>query len=332
MTNSGNQSVLVTGGAGFIGSHLVDRLLSEGYRVTVLDNFNDYYSPKTKRENIAEHLQNPNYELVEGDLRNVEDVQKTCSNGPFDVVVHLAAMAGVLPSLQNPSLYMDVNVLGTQRLLDAITQQAKLPFLVFCSSSSVYGERSTEKFSESDQTDRPLSPYSASKIAGEAACYATYKTVGLQTLCIRPFTVFGPRQRPDLAIHKFVHLIENDEPIDLYGDGSTKRDYTFVGDIVAGIMSAVEKKPQGFEVCNLGRSSPITLLEMIHSLEKALGKTAKINKKPPQLGDVPYTYADISRARRVLGYEPKTSFDDGIAEFVKWFRAKRLTTAGHQSR
>jgi UDP-glucuronate 4-epimerase len=322
-TNAAN-SILVTGGAGFIGSHLVDRLLKEGKRVTVIDNFNPFYAPERKRENIATHLSNPSYELIEGDLRNVEDVQKAFAKGPFDVVVHLAAMAGVLPSLQNPSLYMDVNVMGTQRILDAITAQKTSPYLVFCSSSSVYGERSTEKFSESDMTDRPMSPYAASKIAAEVACFAAHRTTGLNVICVRPFTVFGPRQRPDLAIHKFCQRIENGDPIELYGDGSTKRDYTFVLDIVAGIASAVERQVPGFEIVNLGRSSPVTLLEMIGAIEKALGKKAQIIEKPMQTGDVPYTFADIDKARRLLNYAPATSFEAGISEFVTWFRKHEL--------
>lgn len=323
-TNKAN-SILVTGGAGFIGSHLVDRLLKEGKRVTVIDNFNSFYSPETKRENIAAHLTNPSYNLIEGDLRNVDDVQKAFASGPFDVVVHLAAMAGVLPSLQNPALYMDVNVMGTQRILDAITAQTTAPYLVFCSSSSVYGERSTEKFSESDMTDRPMSPYAASKISAEVACFAAPRTKGLNVICVRPFTVFGPRQRPDLAIRKFCQLIENGEPIELYGDGSTKRDYTFVLDIVAGIASAIELQPPGFEIVNLGRSNPVTLLEMIDAIQKALGKKAQIIKRPMQNGDVPYTYADIDKARRLLNYAPATSFETGISEFVSWFRKHELT-------
>lgn len=327
MTTKATNSILVTGGAGFIGSHLVDRLLREGKKVTVIDNFTPFYSPETKRENISAHLSHPSYELVEGDLRNPDDVSRAFARGPFDVVVHLAAMAGVLPSLQNPSLYMDVNVLGTQRLLDEVTAGTKHPYLVFCSSSSVYGERSTEKFSETDQTDRPLSPYAASKIAGEAACFAAYKTRGLEVICVRPFTVFGPRQRPDLAIHKFCHRIENGESIELYGDGSTKRDYTFVLDLVAGIASAIEIQPPGFEVVNLGRSNPVTLHEMIKTIEKALGKTAKIIKKPMQNGDVPYTYADIDKARRLLNYEPDTSFETGINEFVNWYRKHELAVS-----
>ncbi|MFN8549907.1 MAG: GDP-mannose 4,6-dehydratase [Candidatus Obscuribacterales bacterium] len=324
MTNKAN-SILVTGGAGFIGSHLVDRLLREGKRVTVIDNFNSFYSPDRKRENVSAHLGNPSYELIEGDLRSVDDVARAFSKGPFDVVVHLAAMAGVLPSLQNPSLYMDVNVLGTQRILDAATAQETLPYMVFCSSSSVYGERSTEKFSETDLTDRPLSPYAASKIAGEVACFAAHKTKGLNVICVRPFTVFGPRQRPDLAIHKFSQRIEKGEPIELYGDGTTKRDYTFVLDIVAGIDSAIEIQPAGFEIVNLGRSNPVTLLEMIDTIQSALGKKAQIVRKPMQNGDVPYTYADIEKARKMLNYTPATSFEEGINEFVQWFRKHELT-------
>lgn len=325
MTSKAPHSILVTGGAGFIGSHLVDRLLKEGKKVTVIDNFNPFYSPDTKRENVAAHLSNPAYELVEGDLRNADDIRRAFAKGPFDVVVHLAAMAGVLPSLQNPSLYIDVNVLGTQRVLDEITAQEKLPYLVFCSSSSVYGERSTEKFSETDLTDRPMSPYAASKIAAEVACFAAHRTRGLNVICVRPFTVFGPRQRPDLAIHKFCQRIEQGEPIELYGDGSTKRDYTYVLDIVAGIASAIEIQPPGFEIVNLGRSSPVTLLEMIEAIEKALGKTATVIKKPMQNGDVPYTYADIDKARRLLNYAPATTFEAGVQEFVNWFRKHELT-------
>lgn len=324
MTTKATNSVLVTGGAGFIGSHLVDRLLREGKKVTVIDNFTPFYSPETKRANIAAHLSNPSYELVEGDMRSPDDIRRAFARGPFDVVVHFAAMAGVLPSLQDPSLYMEVNVLGTQRLLDEVTSQTTLPYMVFVSSSSVYGERSTEKFSETDLTDRPLSPYAASKIAGEAACFAAYKTRGLQVICVRPFTVFGPRQRPDLAIHKFCHRIENGETIELYGDGSTKRDYTFVLDLVAGISSAIEIQPPGFEVVNLGRSNPVTLHEMIETIESALGKSAKIINKPMQNGDVPYTYADIDKARRLLNYEPTTSFETGIIEFVNWYRKHEL--------
>lgn len=324
MTTEG-KSILVTGGAGFIGSHLVDRLLREGNRVTVIDNFNAFYSPDRKRENVSAHLNNPSYDLIEGDLRSIDDVGRTFSKGPFDVVVHLAAMAGVLPSLQNPSLYMDVNVLGTQRILDAATAQENLPYMVFCSSSSVYGERSTEKFSETDLTDRPMSPYAASKIAGEVACFAAHRTKGLNVICVRPFTVFGPRQRPDLAIHKFCHRIEKGEPIELYGDGSTKRDYTFVLDIVAGITSAIEIQPPGFEIVNLGRSNPVTLLEMIDTIQAALGKKAQIIRKPMQNGDVPYTYADIDKARKLLNYAPATTFETGINEFVHWFRKHELT-------
>lgn len=326
MTDS-SRSVLITGGAGFIGSHLVDRLLKKGDRITVVDNFNDFYDPEVKRANVREHLNNPAYTLLTGDLRNVADIEKAFKNGPFNIVVHLAAMAGVLPSLQNPALYMEVNVLGTQRLLDQIARQPQPPFLLFCSSSSVYGERSIESFRETDQTDRPLSPYAASKIAAEAACFAAHRTTGLQVVCVRPFTVFGPRQRPDLAIHKFCHLIESGQPIELYGDGTSKRDYTFVGDIVDGLEKAIEFRSGTFEVMNLGRSQPVTLIEMIESLESAIGKKATIVHKPFQTGDVPYTFADIEKARRLLGYDPKTSFATGIAEFVRWYRQHQLASA-----
>jgi UDP-glucuronate 4-epimerase len=222
---------------------------------------------------------------------------------------------------------MDVNVLGTQRLLDAAVEQTVKPFFVLCSSSSVYGERSTEEFIETDAVDRPLSPYAASKIAAEAAAFAAHRTCGLSVLCVRPFTVYGPRQRPDLAIHKFCHLIEQGEPIELYGDGTSRRDYTFVADIVDGIYRAMHFKGSQFEIINLGRSEPVSLSEMVESIERALGKKARIVRQPFQVGDVPNTYASIEKARRLLGYEPQTSLDDGIAQFVSWYRQSKLAVA-----
>lgn len=324
-----NKKILVTGGAGFIGSHLVERLLSRNNEVVVIDNFNDFYDPAIKRDNIAsiEKLDSADrLQVVEGDIRSLTDVEEVFSRGPFDAVVHLAAMAGVRPSLENPALYVDVNLRGTQNLLDAACAQASgLPLFVFASSSSVYGAREpgSDSFKESDRTDRPVSPYAATKMSGEMICHSQHVATGLDIVCLRFFTVFGPRQRPDLAIHKFCRLIDEDKPIDMYGDGKSQRDYTYIGDIVDGITGVLELEKPGFEILNLGRNEPVLLCEMIECIEKSLGKKATINRKPMQKGDVPNTFANIDKARRLIGYEPGTSFDKGVAEFVEWYIASK---------
>lgn len=322
---SQQRNVLVTGGAGFIGSHLVERLLERGDKVFVLDNFNSFYDPSIKRSNVKSHLQRSGYSLFEGDLRSDADLDAVFRSAQFDVVVHLAAMAGVRPSMQDPALYMDVNLLGTQKLIDRILGQKGPPRLVFGSSSSVYGERSGESFSEDDRVDTPLSPYAASKAAGELLCYAAHHTRGLQALNLRFFTVFGPRQRPDLAIHKFCKLIDSGKPIEVFGDGSSKRDYTYVADIVSGIERAMEVPFSGWEILNLGRSEPVVLMDMIRLIEKYLGKKAVIEHRPFQTGDMPYTYANIERAAKLLDYEPSYSFEQGIKNFVEWFVSQKLT-------
>ncbi|MBI4532762.1 MAG: SDR family NAD(P)-dependent oxidoreductase [Candidatus Melainabacteria bacterium] len=316
---STTRKVLVTGGAGFIGSHLVDRLLCQGDTTVVLDNFNAFYPSQVKRRNIQEHLKHSRYMLVEGDLRNQHDLEKVFAHGPFDVVVHLAAMAGVRPSMQQPALYMDVNVTGTQNLIDNLLANGNQSRLVFGSSSSVYGERSGETFLETDLVDRPLSPYAASKAAGELLCYSAHHTRGLSVVCLRFFTVFGPRQRPDLAIHKFCQLIDQSKPIDVFGDGTSKRDYTFIDDIVSGIQQAMKYNLPGYDIINLGRSQPIVLMDMIHCLEQALGKQSKLVYKPFAVGDMPYTYASIEKAQKVLGYNPTISFETGVQQFVSWY-------------
>lgn len=313
--------ILVTGGAGFIGSHLIDKLLSSGDSVTVLDNFNDYYNPERKRLNIQEHLKHPKYAIVEGDLRDDAKMDEVFSHGPFDGVVHLAAMAGVRPSLEQAAYYMDVNLNGTQKLLDRIAKHCPKARLAFGSSSSVYGGRSGESFKETDRIDQPFSPYAASKAAGELICYSAHHTNKLQVVCLRFFTVFGPRQRPDLAIHKFCKLISSGQPIEMYGDGSTKRDYTFVGDIVDGIIASLEYDLPGYDIINLGRSEPVVLMDMIRTLEKHIGRKAEIVQMPMQTGDVPFTYASLEKARRVLNYEPKVTFDEGVKRFVDWHKS-----------
>jgi UDP-glucuronate 4-epimerase len=326
MSTADQLRVLVTGGAGFIGSHLVDSLLKDNHRVVVLENFNEFYSPDVKRANIAMHESNPLFTLEEGDIRRREDIKRAFAHGPFDVVVHLAAMAGVRPSLENPALYTDVNVLGTQRVVDELLESSPGARLVFGSSSSVYGARSGECFSEEDRVDQPLSPYAASKAANEAQLFAIHHTKGLQVVLLRFFTVFGPRQRPDLAIHKFCRAIDRGESIDVYGDGLSKRDYTFVGDIVSGIRSAMLFELSGYEIINLGRSEPVILIDMIRAIEAALGKEAKIVYKPFQIGDMPYTYANIDKARRLLNYEPRTSLEDGVKAFVDWYKREDTST------
>lgn len=321
-----NKKILVTGGAGFIGSHLVERLLNDNNQVVVIDNFNDFYDPAIKRSNVKAFSKGTNCQIVEGDIRNTEDVKRAFQYGPFDAIVHLAAMAGVRPSLENPSLYVDVNLRGTQNLLDEATiDPDSLPLFVFASSSSVYGARQSESFRESDRTDKPISPYAATKMSGEMICHSQHVATGMDIVCLRFFTVFGPRQRPDLAIHKFCRLIDSDMPIDMYGDGSSQRDYTYIGDIVDGINRVLDLKSPGFEIFNLGRSEPIVLVDMIRSIENALGKEAIINKKPMQKGDVPNTFANIDKAREVLGYSPHTSLDIGVKEFVDWYIKEKET-------
>ncbi|MGH9548401.1 MAG: NAD-dependent epimerase/dehydratase family protein, partial [Terriglobales bacterium] len=309
----------ITGGAGFIGSHLTDRLLGQGKHVTVLDNFNEFYDPLVKRENVQAHLGKSSFNLVQGDIRDPVQLKILFAENQFDVVVHLAAMAGVRPSLIDPAHYMDVNVLGTQRIFDAIEQSGQKPLFVFGSSSSVYGERTEEKFFESDRSDRPMSPYAASKIASEAVAFTAHHTRGLDVVSLRFFTVYGPRQRPDLAIHKFCDLMYRDQQIEIYGDGTSRRDYTYVDDIVDGVERVIALESPGYEVINLGRSQPVVLMDVIRSLEKHLGKPAKIVHKPMQMGDVPNTYAGIDRAAELLGYAPSRSLDYGIGEFVRWY-------------
>lgn len=318
--------ILVTGAAGFIGSHLVDSLLSQNKKVVAFDNFIDFYDPKRKRQNIADHITNPNYKLIEGDLRNDNDLEKVFQSGPFDAVIHLAAMPGVRPSILRPSLYMDINVTGTQKLVDQILKSSPSSRLVFGSSSTVYGAKSGEEFLETDRIECPVSPYGASKAAGEILCYAAHHTKNLEVVCLRFFSVFGPRLRPDLALHSFCKDIDQGKTIQVFGDGSSKRDYTFIKDIVAGIEASMTYEMPGYDVINLGRSEPVVLMEMIHELEKNLGKKAQIEHVSEQLADMPYTFAGIKKAQKVLNYKPSTPFAEGVREFVNWYKNSRLVT------
>lgn len=315
-------NILVTGGAGFIGSHLVDRLLGEGgVRITVIDNFNDFYNPEIKRANIADHLQDPDFRLLEADISDSFAMNQLFDRSEFDCVVHLAARAGVRPSLENPVAYEETNVRGTYVLLEA-ARRTRVPSFIFGSSSSVYGVNSKVPFSEEDAVSTPISPYAATKIAAEAACHVYSNLYGMRAVCLRFFTVYGARQRPDLAIHKFARLISLGKPIPVFGDGSTQRDYTYIDDIISGVVAALRYEGSLFEVINLGESQTVSLRRLVELLEQALGKRAIVDPQPFQPGDVPITYADISKARRLLGYDPQTNIEEGIERFVRWFKAR----------
>ena len=319
------QCVLVTGGAGFIGSHVVERLLASGrYRVVVVDDFNDFYAPQMKRANLAGVAGRDDFELVEADILDEERLRSVFERNELAAVVHLAARAGVRPSLREPLLYQRVNVEGTYRLLDLAHTFGVGRFL-FASSSSVYGARSRVPFRESDPCDRPASPYAATKIAGECACYTYSELYGIRTLCLRYFTVYGPRQRPDLAIRKFTELLASGRPVPLYGDGSTSRDYTFVDDVVDAVERALDYSRSRFEVINIGGERPVPLRRLVDLLAGALGVTARIERLPEQPGDVPLTCADGTLARELLGFEPAVGIEEGIDRFVGWYR-ERLKT------
>lgn len=309
--------VLVTGGAGFIGSHVVDSLLADGEEVTVLDNFDAFYDRQLKERNIREHRTHKRYRLIEADLRDA-DVLTRQLTAPFDVIVHLAAMGGVRPSIERPLIYQDVNVRGTQNLLEIAARQ-RTPHVVFASSSSVYGVNPRVPWSETDFVLQPISPYASTKVSGELLGHVYSHVYGMRFIALRLFTVYGPRQRPDLAIHNFANLISDGRPVPVFGDGNTRRDYTYVADIVAGVRSAIHYDRSRYEVINLGNNATVTLLEMIRGLEEALGKPAKIDWKPQQPGDVPQTWANVTKAYDLLGYEPRTPFRDGIRRFVEWY-------------
>ncbi|HEV2800016.1 MAG TPA: SDR family NAD(P)-dependent oxidoreductase [Pyrinomonadaceae bacterium] len=313
------RNILVTGGAGFIGSHLVERLLAENsWRVTVVDDFNDFYAPALKRANVAPHLEHEDYELVEADIRDRAALERLFADARFDCVVHLAARAGVRPSLTEPFLYTETNITGTLNLLEAARQTGVRQF-VFGSSSSVYGINAKVPFSEDDPIRQTISPYAATKAAGEMLCHTYAHLHSVRCVALRFFTVYGARQRPDLAIHKFAKLISEGQPIPVYGDGTTRRDYTYIEDIIAGVRAAIDYTASDYEAINLGESRTVELRELIALLERELGRPAVIDRQPMQPGDVPQTYADISKARRLLGYNPQTQIEEGIRRFVHWF-------------
>jgi len=308
--------ILVTGGAGFIGSNLVGRLLAEGHEVAVIDDFNDFYDPRIKRANLAGVA--GRIVLHETDIRDAGAVERIVGDGRFDSIVHLAARAGVRPSIKQPKLYLQTNIEGTFNLLEA-SRLAGVPRFVSASSSSVYGVLKTVPFREDMCLNQTISPYAATKLATEQLCSNYSHLYGMRTVSLRFFTVYGPRQRPDLAIHKFTKSILEGQPIDQYGDGSTRRDYTYIDDILQGITACLTYEGQLCDVFNLGESQTTTLSELIALIEKALGKTARINRLPEQPGDVPLTYADIDKARQLLNYNPSTKISEGIPKFVEWF-------------
>jgi UDP-glucuronate 4-epimerase len=316
-------NVLVTGGAGFIGSNLSEQLLALGHRVWAFDDLNDFYAPTRKERNLNElEALGKSFTFVRGDLTDARAVEDVFGAAQFDQVIHLAARAGVRPSLEDPVLYQEVNVTGTVRLLEA-ARKCGVKKVTIASSSSVYGVNSKSPFSESDPIFHPISPYAASKLACEALGHVYHHLYKMDIAMLRFFTVYGPRQRPDLAICKFVERIANGQPIPVYGDGSTARDYTYVADTVSGIIACMQKE-LGYEVFNFGNSDAVKLSYLIELLEKAIGKKAIIDRQSMQPGDVPFTCADISKAQRMLGYNPKTKIEEGIPKFVEWFRKHEL--------
>jgi len=310
--------VLVTGGAGFIGSHVMDRLLARGDTVVVLDEMNDYYDPAIKERNIAPALESPSMTFVRGDIRDAKLLEDVFSEHDPDVVVHLAARAGVRPSLDQPTLYEDVNCRGTLNILECVRKHGIRRF-VFASSSSVYGNVKEIPFSEDARVDRPVSPYAATKAAAELYCHSYHHLYGISVTALRFFTVYGPRGRPDMAIAKFTALIDRGEPIPFFGDGTMARDFTFFSDIVDGVEAAIDRD-LGFEIVNLGESRTTTLSELVEIIEKHVGKKAVLNKLPVQPGDVRLTCADVSKARRLLDYSPSTTVDEGVERYVAWYR------------
>ncbi|RPI02948.1 MAG: NAD-dependent epimerase/dehydratase family protein [Calditrichaeota bacterium] len=315
--------IFISGGAGFIGSHLAEMLLSEEYHVYNWDNFNDYYDPAVKRDNIEAAIANKRYELIEKDILDYSALDHFFSTHPVDVIVHLAARAGVRPSIQQPLLYEQVNVQGTMNLLE-MSRIYHINRFVFASSSSVYGANRKIPFQESDNVDFPVSPYAATKKAGELICYTYHHLYNISVNCLRFFTVYGPRQRPDMAIHKFSRMIYRHQPIPVFGDGSSRRDYTYYSDIIQGIMGAIHNC-QGYHIYNLGESKTVTLLYLIDLLQDALGIKAVVEFKPEQPGDVPVTFADVTKAKNELKYHPQIPIEEGIKRFAEWF-------SGHYNR
>ncbi|MBN1779937.1 GDP-mannose 4,6-dehydratase [bacterium] len=312
---------LVTGGAGFIGSHLCETLIENGHSLVCLDNFNDYYDPAIKHRNITALKNHDRFTLEEGDILDWSMLEQVFKTHDFDIVVHLAARAGVRPSIQQPRLYQRVNVEGTVNLLE-LTVKKQIPKFILASTSSVYGNNQKVPFHEDDPVDHPISPYAATKKACEVIAHSYHAIYNLSVTGLRFFTVYGPRQRPDMAIHKFTKLIDEGKPVPFFGDGSSRRDYTYVDDIINGVVRAMDRC-EGYHIYNLGESQTIELGALIGLIEKALGRKAVLDRQPLQAGDVLKTYADVSRARQELGYAPGISIEEGIPKFIEWYHNSR---------
>lgn len=319
------KTYFITGGAGFIGSSVTERLLNEGNKVITIDNFCDFYDKKIKENNIKDFINNSNWKLYRDDIRNMDIIKRIFDQNKIDVVIHLAAMAGVRPSIENPVLYQDVNCMGTQNILEEMKLHG-VKNGVFASSSSVYGNCKETPFREDMIVDFAISPYAATKKANEVMVHVYHKLYNMNIIMLRFFTVYGPKQRPDLAINKFTRLMLEGKAIPMFGDGTTSRDYTYIDDIVDGIIKSsdyVMNNNNVYEILNLGNSSPTSLIEMINTIGKTLGVEPKIQKLPMQPGDVERTFADVSKAKKILGYEPKTSFEEGIKNFVEWYKLNK---------
>lgn len=311
-------NLLVTGAAGFIGSHLVDRLLTTGYQVSGIDNFDPFYNPKIKEKNISGALQSSQFKLFRCSILNKSELDRIFTRGHFDLVIHLAAKAGVRPSIQDPTGYFQVNAEGTLNLLE-LCRKHHISKFIFGSSSSVYGNNKKIPFSEQDPVDHPISPYAASKKSAELICHNYYHLYNIKIFVLRFFTVYGPRQRPDLAIHKFFKLIKKNKPIPIFGNGETYRDYTYIDDIINGVLKSIEKV-KGYEIINLGESKPIKLKKLIKLIEKTVGRTVEKQYLEKQPGDVNKTYADIQKAKKLLNYNPCTHMEEGLKQFYDWFK------------
>lgn len=314
-------NILVTGGAGFIGSHLCEKLIDLGFNVICIDNFNDFYSPVLKENNISKIINNKNFKIYRADICDFNRLDEIFSENKIELVIHLAARAGVRPSIKNPLLYEKVNVAGTINILECCRRYNN-PKLIFASSSSVYGGNRKVPFSENDSVDCPVSPYAATKRAGELLCYTYYNLFKIPVFCFRFFTVYGPRQRPEMAIHKFTGQILNRGQVEIYGDGSSSRDYTYIDDIISGMVNSLDRI-NGFEIINLGNSNPVKLIKLVSLIEEITGCRANLKFVESQPGDVFMTCADIRKAKKMLKYSPETNIRDGLDKFIKWYKEKR---------
>lgn len=310
--------ILVTGGAGFIGSHLCEKLLLQNFKITCIDNFDAFYNISIKKKNIENALLHPNYQFIQLDIRNMADLELQLREN-YDVIIHLAANAGVLPSIKSPLVYTQTNIVGTQNLLE-FAKNKNIKKFIFASSSSVYGVNDNVPWSESDNVLKPISPYAATKVSGELIGQVYSSLYNIQFLALRFFTVYGPRQRPDLAIYRFTKMINDGLPIPFFGDGSTQRDYTYIDDIVSGIIATLNYEKSLYEIINLGNNRPVTLIKLVQIIEMVVGKKAIINKLPNQIGDVPKTYANIEKAENIIGYSPSIKLEEGISLFYQWFK------------